>query len=175
MEDNPYIFDSRLYWKNEGFAGRFNVSKLIPNHIYNLMQAMIDDYDGKYDENEYDDEDKMGFDLEEVVQSAVMLKQVSIGGVFSGAQPHFHGPALNALLMGQKEWILFPPQKAFQTKQTALEFFCYHHNMGEKKRKKLKYYSFRQNVGDVVFVPREWTHAVLNIEPSIGVAVEMFV
>ena len=172
----PYIFDSGLFWRNSEFAQRFNVSELIPKHIYNLMQSMIDDYDEKYDENEeYVDEDKIAFDLEEIVQSAVMLKQVSIGGKFSGAQPHFHGPVLNALLMGQKEWIIFPPQKSFQTKQTAIEFFCNHHNMKQERREKLTYFTFTQNVGDVVFIPREWTHAVLNTQPSIGVAVEMFI
>lgn len=169
---NAYIFDSGLFWRNDQFSQRFNISELIPNHIFNLMQSMIDDYDNQYDENQ---DDKIEYVLDEIVQSAVMLKQVSIGGVFSGAQPHFHGPAFNALLMGQKEWIIFPPYKSFQTKQSAIEFFCYHHNMKQEKREKLTYYTFTQNVGDVVFIPREWSHAVLNVQPSIGIAVEMFI
>merc|ERR1712154_470841 len=119
MGSFPYIFDSRLFWKNEAFSSRFNLSELIPSHIYDLMQRMIDDYDQKNVNGNGHEND---FNLDELVQSTVLLKQVSIGGIFSGAQPHFHGPVFNALLMGQKEWLIFPPQKSFQTKQSAIEF-----------------------------------------------------
>lgn len=29
-----------------------------------------------------------------------------------------------------------------------------------------------QEAGDLLFVPREWGHAVLNVQPSVGVAIE---
>ena len=117
----------------------------------------------------------MEFNLIEVVDSITMLKQLSIGGIFSGAQPHFHGPAFNALIYGSKEWILFPPNKAFQMKQTAIEFFCYHESLSNEKKQNLTYYTFTQNPGDIIFIPHEWSHAVLNKQPSIGVAAELFI
>eukprot|EP01083_Nonionella_stella_P302677 1044642_1 len=212
--DVPYIFDNSVYLKNTQFAERFNVSKLIPKYIYEEMQTMIDEYEGKL---EGDEEFAEELELNEVVDSIVLLKQLAIGGVFTGAQPHFHGPVFNALVMGKKEWIIFPPRKAFQMKQlaiggvftgaqphfhgpvfnalvmgkkewiifpprkafqmkqTALQFFCYHENLSKEKKETLMYYTITQNVGDVVFIPSEWAHAVLNVEPSIAVAIELFI
>merc|ERR1712154_159251 len=139
------------------------------------MQKMIDDYYYKFDLNDNNkEEDRIEFELNDIIESIIMLKQISIGGIFSGAQPHFHGPVFNALLMGQKEWIIFPPNKAFQMKQTAIEFFCYHHQLSMQQKQNLTYYTFTQNPGDLVFIPHEWGHAVLNMQPSIGVAVELF-
>merc|ERR1712129_172508 len=123
---------------------------------------------------EGEEEERIEFNVSEVVNNLVLLKQIAIGGTFSGAQPHFHGPALNALLMGQKQWILFPPRKAFQMKQTAIEFFCYHEQLSQERKDSLTYYTFTQNPGDVVFIPQEWSHAVLNMQPSVAIAMELF-
>ena len=35
-----------------------------------------------------------------------------MGGIGSGAQPHWHGLAWNWLVHGRKEWLLWPPQEA---------------------------------------------------------------
>eukprot|EP01084_Bolivina_argentea_P101384 181778_1 len=171
--DISYIFDNNIYWKNNEFNTRFNVSDLIPKYIYNLMQSMIDDYNEK--NKHIPQDEKIEFELNEIIDSIIMLKQIAIGGIFTGAQPHFHGPVFNGLIKGQKQWIIFPPNKSFQMKQTAIQFFCYHDGLSKEKKQKLTYYTFTQNVGDVVFIPHEWTHAVLNVQPSIAVAVELFI
>ena len=51
----------------------------------------------------------------------VLLKQWMLGPALSGAQPHFHGAAWNALVQGLKLWLIFPPQYAFFSNLTALE------------------------------------------------------
>ena len=48
------------------------------------------------------------------LQHAV-LRQFMLGPAGSGAAPHFHGPAINMLAIGRKEWFLFAPADAFFT------------------------------------------------------------
>merc|ERR1719468_1268799 len=53
----------------------------------------------------------------------LLMSQFALGPSLSGAQPHFHGNAVNALVFGIRLWLLFPPACAFFSNQTALEFF----------------------------------------------------
>jgi hypothetical protein len=43
----------------------------------------------------------------------VVLQQFMLGPAGSGAPPHFHGAAINMLVYGCKEWMLYPPAQAF--------------------------------------------------------------
>ena len=47
----------------------------------------------------------------------------SLGPAGSGAPPHFHGHAWNALIYGKKRWFLFPPTHAFFSSLTQLEWY----------------------------------------------------
>ena len=87
-----------------------------------------------------------------------------VGPAISGLPPHYHRSTWDLLIYGHNRWFLFPPNKAFYSKQhvwgwwegmyrgdpTALE--CVQHS------------------GDVVFVPDMWGHAVISLRESIGVA-----
>jgi hypothetical protein len=42
--------------------------------------------------------------------------QLTIGPTGSGAPPHFHADAVNALIRGRKRWLLWPPHKSFMSK-----------------------------------------------------------
>jgi oxalate decarboxylase/phosphoglucose isomerase-like protein (cupin superfamily) len=90
---------------------------------------------------------------------------------------HVHGDAWNALAHGRKRWVLFPPESAFYSTTSATEFFskelpsicakCTAAPSSDGCPLQLT-----QEAGDLLFVPREWGHAVLNILPSVGVAAE---
>ena len=62
--------------------------------------------------------------------------------------------------------MLFPPHEAFYSVLPALEF----------TRRDLRAQSSlqcTQQAGDIVFVPKNWGHATLNIRQSIGLAYEL--
>ena len=95
--------------------------------------------------------------------------QLFVGPTGSGAPPHYHGPALNFLAWGAKQWQLFPPATTrFSIKPKAAwnaEFETYN-------RSEVEMFDCLQREGDVLFIPRGWAHSTENLEFSTGVAVE---
>jgi hypothetical protein len=74
------------------------------------------------------------------------------------------------LLSGLKLWVLFPPNEAtFSTMQGKTwfetEYFANTTNLPY-------HYRFVQEPGDIVFVPDQWGHAVLNLADSVAMAFE---
>jgi hypothetical protein len=136
------------------------------------------------------------------VHHRLILSQFSLGPPLSGAQPHFHGHAVNALVHGIKLWLLFPPALAFFSEMTAVEFFSMLVNKGADHagKKAAMWWSsiisgtsgmpesshlsasedasimwVIQRGGDIVYVPEFWGHAVINLVDSVGVAYEFVV
>jgi hypothetical protein len=96
--------------------------------------------------------------------------QVYVGGAGSGAALHHHGDAVNGLSWGLKRWVLVPPLRAaFDTRTTAAQHFRRSSGGDVDEKSALE---CTQEAGDVVYVPRGWGHAVLNLRPSVGWAVE---
>ena len=102
--------------------------------------------------------------------------QFYAGAAGTGAPVHVHGDAWNALAHGRKRWVLFPPEQARYSTIPAGEFYgavlpelcreCAEHPGAHCPLQ------VTQEEGDILFVPREWGHAVLNVQPSVGVAAE---
>ena len=100
----------------------------------------------------------------------IALKQFILGPTGSGAPPHFHRHAFNALVYGIKHWYLWPPGEAY---------FTFSH----VQRWQREYLAGRltspraieciQRPGDVVYVPENWGHAVINLADSVAVAYEL--
>jgi hypothetical protein len=95
------------------------------------------------------------------------LKQFSIGPSGSGAQPHFHGNAWNALVFGTKRWAfvqaptgLFSVDAVRPTRWTGAMGPDWAVEVGT------------QLAGDVVWVPEMHSHSTLNLAPSLAVACE---
>ncbi|EDQ86848.1 uncharacterized protein MONBRDRAFT_10555 [Monosiga brevicollis MX1] len=59
-----------------------------------------------------------------LVGEHLVLRQLIIGPTNTGAAPHFHGHALNALATGHKRWWLYPPSASFFQLATAATFFA---------------------------------------------------
>ncbi|ETO12710.1 hypothetical protein RFI_24666 [Reticulomyxa filosa] len=142
-----YIFDAQLLQINQQLQQALNVSALIEQTLF-LKEYHIN------------------------------LLQFAMGNKGTGANMHFHGPALNILMHGKKLWLLLPPKFAFHSLLNAHDLFCHlvqekNFAKSQKWRKTNEYLLLEQNVGDIVFVPHEWAHAVINVEPSIAVAVEL--
>ena len=91
--------------------------------------------------------------------------QFYVGPTLSGAPPHFHRSAWNALIYGRKRWFLFPPQYAFYSKQHVWDWW-------RQYRKESTTWECVQHPGDMIILPDMWGHAVINLKESIGVASE---
>ena len=83
---------------------------------------------------------------------------------------HFHGNAINALLKGAKTWALLPPGVSQYSRK--------HPALWERALAEEEYPGAlvcHQPKDSFMFVPRGWSHAVLNTakeSPTVGVAVE---
>ncbi|KAJ1438293.1 hypothetical protein B484DRAFT_215197 [Ochromonadaceae sp. CCMP2298] len=111
--------------------------------------------------------------------------QFYLGPPLSGAPFHHHGPAFNLLQFGRKEWTLLPPGRDIYSSVhplewirdggAAAEYFPYKDSTTEAGAAGADDIpcSFTQHPGEVLFLPRHWTHQVLNLAESVGFAVEI--
>ena len=104
--------------------------------------------------------------------------QFYLGPAGAGAPMHYHGDAFNVLAHGRKRWWLFPPDAAnfstvpaSQWVREAVPDLC---GRCERRELELRHcpLTLTQEAGDLLFVPRDWGHAVLNLQPAVGYAVE---
>jgi len=94
--------------------------------------------------------------------------QVAIGGTGTGAPVHFHRPAFNFLLQGEKEWFLFPMGESMWSNM-PIEMF-----IEQELPERREHCTFaKQNVGDIMFVPGQMGHGVRNTERTIAIAQEV--
>ena len=100
--------------------------------------------------------------------SSPVLTEWSLGPPLSGANPHFHGEVFSSLVYGRKRWTLSPPAFATFSRETGLSFIRSSIKNGFKKSD----FTCFQSSGEVLFVPRNWGHTVLNIKTSASVIFE---
>ena len=79
--------------------------------------------------------------------------------------------AWNAIAHGAKRWFLFPPATAFYSIVPAAQWFREHYGNLTGDARPLECVT---EAGDLIFVPRDWGHGVLNLEETIGVASEFY-
>ena len=87
------------------------------------------------------------------------------GAAGTGAPMHLHTDAWNCLVYGEKRWFLMPP---FQGAYSAMPI----RQWVDKQYPSMQVLECTQRSGDVLYVPKYWSHAVLNTRESIGIARE---
>ena len=98
--------------------------------------------------------------------------QFAVGDTGSGSPMHFHQDAVNLLLAGRKRWWLRPPSLSAMSRLHPLEAqSC---GVAEVERCYDGACVIEQEVGDVVYVPDMWGHAVVNLEPHTVCAATEF-
>lgn len=89
----------------------------------------------------------------------------AVGGRGSGSSQHFHRDAFNILLAGKKKWWLWPPARAALSRVHPARL-----SGREEFHRAME---VLQEPGDILYVPREWGHAVLNVaEYTVSISVE---
>ena len=78
------------------------------------------------------------------------MAQLAVGPPSSGAQPHFHPLALNALAFGQKHWMVWPPADAFFYTGSGAQWVREAALLGRRPLQ------CAQRAGDVLVVPSSW-------------------
>ena len=117
--------------------------------------------------------------------STVLYKIFYAGNKNTGALPHHHQTAFNILVSGRKRWVLFEtdtPMGAKLQDKYSLDYpygyFLnskhwfeneYNTTLAIHKKRGGEVYEFIQEAGDVVLIPNQWSHTVLNLEESLGI------
>lgn len=93
------------------------------------------------------------------------------GRAGSGAPFHIHADAVNAAVHGRKKWFVYTPARTIYSRKTALLWTQEDLPLLDEDERPLECV---QHPGDVVYVPLDWGHAVLNMdENTFGVALEL--
>ena len=121
--------------------------------------------------------------LEHFVWCSAQNIQVAVAVPGSGAPVHHHFPAVSLLLFGAKQWFAAPPAYRLlarkQVRRWARGDILPSGRARTPTRPRhgdpapLPFTTCTQLPGDIVFMPAEWGHAVLNHKAGVAVATEL--
>ena len=108
--------------------------------------------------------------------------QLYMGPKGSGAPAHYHGHAMNTLAYGKKHWLLYRPIDTFYTTTTYSSYRKFILNGTYKSGDDNLLYNLKdtkvtiqctQEAGDILYIPSLWGHGTVNLQQSVGVAMEV--
>ena len=88
---------------------------------------------------------------------------------------HRHDAAVNALVVGTKKWFLFPPtQQNWGPDAFGMPVLQWVETVLPKlKEQGIGPIELVQQAGEVLFVPQDWGHAVLNLCDVVGISSQL--
>ncbi len=105
----------------------------------------------------------------------------------AGTLPHRHGDAFNILVSGKKKWVFYDASPLHSKKgfdkmnefhqsyppgSHACDWFANEVNKLASALRRTQVYQCIQEPGDIVYIPRDYAHAVLNLDEVLGVVFE---
>ena len=114
----------------------------------------------------FDDKTRFGWSEEKRIDRALFF----LGVTHSGTYWHKHTVANNAVVHGRKRWLLLAPTiklpgPHMNNGMTMVEWI-------EKYYDEAKPLDCIQEAGTILHIPERWMHATINLEDTIGIAVE---
>ena len=162
-------------WKTGGSEKKFGKSqkgvKRFPYFFqreFPLGEGILGDYE---ELSHFDTDSKMNHAWEIDYRQAKSL--MILGAAGTGTGFHSHTSAYNALVYGRKRWYLLPPLlPRVIDMDTALPWYevLTYENLNKLPVKPIV---FDQYPGEVVYIPSDWYHATVNMDLSVGIAVEL--
>jgi histone arginine demethylase JMJD6 len=112
------------------------------------------------------------------------LYRFYVGPALTGTLPHFHTYAINALARGRKRWAVYVgpnPQVNRSLVEDSLAQYAGGSQASDwfeaecpvlRDRPRIRLWEFVQEAGDLVYIPRGFIHAVVNLDQVVGFTVE---
>ena len=98
------------------------------------------------------------------------LSQLIAGPPRSGSALHFHPAAVNFCVLGVKAWVLLPPSAAGYADAGAEAWW--RQELPRLQGQGGRVLQVLQGPSDMLFIPANWGHAVLNLADSVAMAYE---
>lgn len=108
------------------------------------------------------------YNVSMVSLTQALRTQLILGPPGTGSPPHFHTSAINIGVAGRKRWFLFPPsERIWSAKPVSawLKDDCAMSGRGAPLE-------VIQGPGDIIYVPENYGHAVINLDDTLAVAIE---
>lgn len=103
------------------------------------------------------------------------IAHLAMGGDGSGGGFHTHGDTLAVCLVGTKRWFIRRPGVPQATRRGAREFYrSINATASGRRRLSDGYWHCTQGAGDVVYVPPDLEHSVVNHGESLAVAMQFY-
>ncbi|KAI9139273.1 hypothetical protein BKA69DRAFT_1040286 [Paraphysoderma sedebokerense] len=135
---------------------------------------------------------KVGFPSPNLICPASFAKTGSdsihffLGAPGRGAPFHIHADAINLNIHGNKQWFIYPPLESVYSRKHISRFISQdlavsgaeNEGMIEKGKwanpaPRVRPLTCIQRPGDIVYIPFDWAHAVLNKDLNMGFALEL--
>jgi len=95
--------------------------------------------------------------------------QIFLGPAYTGSPIHYHGQAINIQAYGRKRWFLYRPEDAMYRAVPVHQYLTEEWPDLPASKRPME---CEQRAGDIIFVPSLWGHGVINLEESVGLALE---
>ena len=99
------------------------------------------------------------------------IQALSLGPMDAGLPLHDHEAAVLWLVHGRKRWYLFPPGEASEEDLIAghgVSTLAWAKHSAQRPPRAAPPLQCTQLPGELMFVPRRWHHATLNLETALG-------
>ena len=114
----------------------------------------------------------------------VSFYRLYLGRELTGSLPHNHKPAFNVLLQGTKRWALYVGDSPERTHELVVESYDKYPSGTQiepwlrdecprlRRREGITFYELVQQAGDVLYIPDQHLHAVVNLERVMGLVIQ---